>query len=183
MDIENTDDSEEKELSEEELAKLQKKQFKLEKEKKKLLASLAGGDFSTQRTKVAFVLNLYPRTRNSDITLSLKYWEIFQPDLFNKNGIKPENLFKLERMHFIARARAKIQNEYELFTADEKVRLHRRQHEETMQDEVFNDVPARKVVNVFSDETGKNGDYVIVASVWVWVVSDAAPLRALRPTP
>ncbi len=167
MDIEDKEDLDEKELSEEELAKLQAKQVKLGKEKKDLLASLASGNFSTQRAKVAAILNLYPTSRNSDITLSLKYWEVFQPDIYNKNGIKPEHLFKLERMHFIARARAKIQNEYGLFTADEKVKHHRKKHEEKMQDEVLNDAPARKVVNVFADETGKNGDYVIVASVWV----------------
>ncbi len=160
-------EKEDKELSEEELAKLQAKTFKLEKEKKELLASLASGNFSTQRSKVAAILNLYPKSRNSDITLSLKYWEMFQPEFYNKNGIKPEHLFKLERMHFIARARAKIQNEYGLFSADEKVKGHRKKNEEKMQDEVLNDAPARKVVNVFADETGKNGKYVIVASVWV----------------
>lgn len=167
MDEFENDDLKEEELSEEELAKLQAKRFKLEKEKKELLASLASGNYSTQRAKVAAILNLYPKARNSDITLSLKYWETFQPDIYNKNGIKPEHLFKLERMHFIARARAKIQNEYGLFTADEKIRHHRKKNEEKMQDEVINDAPARKVVNVFADETGKTGDFVIVASVWV----------------
>lgn len=167
MDANEDDDLDEKELSEEELAKLQAKRLKLEKEKKELLASLASGNYSTQRAKVAAILNLYPRSRNSDITLSLKYWETFQPDIYNKNGIKPEHLFKLERMHFIARARAKIQNEYGLFTADEKIRNHRKKNEENMQDEVINDAPERKVINVFADETGKNGDFVIVASVWV----------------
>lgn len=167
MDNEDRDNLEEKELSEEELAKLQAKKLKMEKEKKKLLASLASGNFSTKRTKVTAVLNLYPKARNSDITLSLQYWEMFQPDIYDKTGIKPEHLFKLERIHFIARARAKIQNEYGLFTADEKVRLHRKKHEEKMQAEVINDAPARKIVNVFADETGKNGDYVIVAAVWV----------------
>ena len=143
MNSEDKGDFEEKELSEEELAKLQAKNFKLDREKIELLASLASGNFSTQKAKVAAVLNLYPKARNSDITLSLKYWEMFQPDFFNKTGIKPENLFKLERMHFIARARAKIQNEYGLFTADEKIMHHRKKNEEKMQDEVINDAPAR----------------------------------------
>ena len=128
MNSEDKGDFEEKELSEEELAKLQAKNFKLDREKIELLASLASGNFSTQKAKVAAVLNLYPKARNSDITLSLKYWEMFQPDFFNKTGIKPENLFKLERMHFIARARAKIQNEYGLLTADEKIRNHRKKN-------------------------------------------------------
>lgn len=153
-------------LSEEELAEREAKLAKLEKEKKELLASLAGGDFSTLKTKVAYILNLYPQARNSDITLSIKYWEIFQPEIYNESGILPKDLFKLERLHYIVRARAKIQNEYELFTTDSPVRRFRKKHEEEMQEEVIKDATPRKVITVFSDETGKNHDYVIVASVW-----------------
>ena len=144
-----------------------KKLAKIEKEKKELLAALAGGDFSTQRTKVASVLNLFPDTRNSDITLALKYWETFQPDVYNPAGIKPKDLFKLERLHYIVRARAKIQNEYGLFQADEKVRHHRKQQEEVMHDAVLEDIKPKRIVHVFSDETGKNQNFVIVAAVWV----------------
>ncbi|MES1997765.1 MAG: DUF3800 domain-containing protein [Pseudomonadota bacterium] len=144
-----------------------KKLAKIEKEKKELLAALAGGDFSTQRTKVAAVLNLFPDSRNSDITLALKYWETFQPDTYNPDGIKPKDLFKLERLHYIVRARAKIQNEYGLFLADEKIKHRRKQQEEVMHDAVLEDVKPKRVVHVFSDETGKNSNFVIVASVWV----------------
>lgn len=140
---------------------------KIEKEKKELLAALAGGDFSTQRTKVASVLNLFPDTRNSDITLALKYWETFQPEIYNPVGIKPTDLFKLERLHYIVRARAKIQNEYGLFQADEKIRHHRKQQEEVMHDAVLEDIKPKRVVQVFADETGKTQNFVIVAAVWV----------------
>ncbi len=58
------------------------KQLKIEKEKKDLLASLASAEFSAQRTRVAYILNLYPESRNSDISLTLKYWETFQPDIY-----------------------------------------------------------------------------------------------------
>lgn len=60
------------------------KDEKIEKEKKELLSSVAAADFSSLKPRVAYVLNLYPHTRNSDISLSLKYWEIFQPDLIKK---------------------------------------------------------------------------------------------------
>ncbi|MBO8087532.1 MAG: DUF3800 domain-containing protein [Marichromatium sp.] len=164
---ETNEAQDEEELSEEELQKLEAKKLKIEKEKKELLASLAGGNFSGQRTRVAAVLNLYPDSRNSDVTLTVKYWEMFQPDLYNESGILPKDLFKLERMHYIVRARAKIQNEYGLFQADEGVRRHRRQREEDMQEAVISDSSPRKTINVFADETGKNGNFVIVASVWV----------------
>lgn len=144
-----------------------KKLARIEKEKKELLAALAGGDFSTQRTKVAAVLNLFPDSRNSDITLTLKYWETFQPEIYNPEGIKPKDLFKLERLHYIVRARAKIQNEYGLFQADEKIKNHRKQQEEVMHDAVLEDIKPKRVVHVFSDETGKTNNFVIVAAVWV----------------
>lgn len=139
----------------------------IEKEKKELLASLAGGDFSTQKTKVAAILNLYPESRNSDITLALKYWETFQPEIYNTSGILPKDLFRLERLHYIVRARAKIQNEYGLFQADTKVRNHRKKREEVMYDAVLEDAAPRKIIHVFADETGKTHDFVIVAAVWV----------------
>ncbi|VCU72500.1 hypothetical protein PIGHUM_04600 [Pigmentiphaga humi] len=139
---------------------------KLEKEKRQLIAALDGGDFSSQRTRVAFVLNLYPLTRNSDVALTLKYWEIFQPDIYNEHGIKPEDLFKLERIPVIVRARAKIQNEYELFQADGKVRAKRRDRESEVREAVLKDAPPIQTVQVFSDEAGKTDSFLIVGSVW-----------------
>jgi flagellar biosynthesis/type III secretory pathway chaperone len=144
-----------------------KKIEKLEREKKELLASLSGGDFSRQKTKVAHVLNLYPESRNSDITLTIKYWETFQSDIYNPHGILPKDLFRLERMHYLVRARAKIQNEYNLFTPNTKVKRFRRKHEEEMNDAVLEDVKPRKLVHVYADETGKTQNYVVVSSVWV----------------
>lgn len=143
------------------------KDEKIEKEKKELLSSIAAADFSSLKPRVAYVLNLYPHTRNSDISLSLKYWEIFQPDLYKETGIIPKDLFKLERLHYIVRARAKIQNEYELFLADSEIKKSRRRNEEKMEGAVLEDAPPRKKVHIFSGETGKTHRYVIVASVWV----------------
>src|SRR5687768_9229750 len=159
---------EEDELAEEKEVTIDPKRLvRIEKEKRELLASLAGGDFSTQRTKVAAILNLYPECRNSDITLALQYWETFQPDIYNKHGILPKDLFKLERLHYIVRARAKIQNEYGLFQADARIRHHRKRNEEVMYDAVLDDTAPRSVVHVFADETGKTHNFAIVAAVWV----------------
>ena len=124
---------------------------KIEREKKDLLASLAGADFSKQKTKVAYILNLYPEARDSDITLTLKYWETFQSDIFNPKGILPKDLFRLERMHYLVRARAKIQNEYNLFTANSEVKRFRRKHEDKMTDEVREGSAPRKLVNVYAN--------------------------------
>lgn len=140
---------------------------KIQKEKQKLLASLESLDFSGLKAKVAHVLNMYPQTRNSDVTLSLKLWEIFQPDIYNPHGILPLHLFKLERVQYIVRARAKIQNEYGLFQAEDSVKRKRRKQEELMEEAVLQDVVSRKIVNVYSDESGKTQKYVSVSSVWV----------------
>lgn len=144
-----------------------KKLEKLEREKKELLASLAGGDFSKQKTKVAHILNLYPESRNSDITLTIKYWETFQPDIYNPHRILPKELFRLERMHYLVRARAKIQNEYNLFTSNSEVKRFRRKHEEEMSEAVLEGAKPRRLVHVYADETGKTQKYVVVSSVWV----------------
>ncbi|MDB0527607.1 DUF3800 domain-containing protein [Ralstonia solanacearum] len=146
---------------------LAKKLAKVEKEKAALLKSLAAGDFSTTRTRVAFILNLYKDTRNSDVTLAIKYWEQFQPELYSVHGILPQNLFKLERFHLIVRARAKIQNEYGLYLADDAIRRHRRRNEEAMEADVVADAASRGVVQVFADETGKTQRFVTVAAIWV----------------
>ena len=137
------------------------------KEKEDLLASLAGGDYAAQKTRVAAILNLYPDARNSDIALALRYWEMFQPDLYGGGTIRAADLFKLERIHYIVRARAKIQNEYGLFQADEQVRGRRRKHEESVRDAVLADAAPRRIIHVYSDETGKTQAFITVASVWV----------------
>ncbi|RMN37384.1 hypothetical protein ALQ66_00190 [Pseudomonas savastanoi pv. glycinea] len=79
----------------------------------------------------------------------------------------PKDLFKLERLHYIVRARAKIQNEYELFLADTEIKKSRRRNEEKMEGAVIDDSPPVKKVHIFSDETGKTHKFVMVASVWV----------------
>ncbi|MDO3512438.1 hypothetical protein Q3P06_10965 [Ralstonia pseudosolanacearum] len=137
------------------------------KAKESLIASLAGGDFSNQQTRVAHILNLHPAARNSDVALALKYWETFHPDLYNPDGIKPADFFKLDRVPFLVRARAKIQNEYELFQPDEKVRRRRKGREDEMREAVLADEAPRQTLQVFSDETGKGEDHVIIGSVWV----------------
>jgi hypothetical protein len=147
--------------------KAERREQKRAVERERLLESVAAGDFSTLMGKVGYMLNLYPDTRNSDVQLAIQYWETFQPELFNEFGILPRNLFKLERMTLLTRARAKIQNEYGLFLANETIRRGRRSNEERMQDAVIEAVAPRATVNIFADETGKTATWIIVAAVWV----------------
>lgn len=144
------------------------KAAKIAKAKAKLLQNLDSGNFKELITKVAHVLNIYPDTRNSDITLALKYWETYQYTIFNGEFIGKRDLFKLERQVNITRARAKIQNEYKLFMAKDEIRYRRKKNEETMVDTMRSDsVSAIKQVHVFSDESGKTQDHFVIGSVWV----------------
>lgn len=142
------------------------RRLRAEREKAELLKNLKAEDFSTLKTRVAAVLNLYPSARDSDIVLCLRYWETFQPDIYDPKAIAPSDLFKLERLHYIVRARAMIQNEYGLFVASEKVKHHRKKNEQTVKAEILADQPGRSVVRVYADETGKNGKFAMVAAVW-----------------
>jgi hypothetical protein len=65
------------------------KQLRLEQEAQALQASIKEGALTDLKTRVAWVLNLYPHTRNSDIALSLKYWELYQPDVYNSTSLVP----------------------------------------------------------------------------------------------
>jgi len=144
------------------------KAAKIAKAKAKLLENLDSGNFKELITKVAHVLNIYPDTRNSDITLALKYWETYQYTIFNGEFIGKRDLFKLERQVNITRARAKIQNEYKLFMAKDEIRNRRKKNEETMVDAMRSDnVPAIKQVHVYSDESGKTQEHFVIGSVWV----------------
>lgn len=68
------------------------------------------------KTKIEFVLENYPDTRNDDISLTLHIWRLYYYDFLFKdeNGrlcVKLKNIFELPREDNIKRLRAKIQNE------------------------------------------------------------------------
>ena len=65
--------------------------------------------------KIEYCLNHYPETRNSDIALTIKIWEIFHARFIvaNKGGVKwvkLADLYSLPREDNVKRIRAKIQS-------------------------------------------------------------------------
>lgn len=140
--------------------------IRLAKETAELTKAVESGDLTTLKNRVAYILHQHPKTRDSDVALTLKYWELHQPNLYNPNGMVPRDLFLLERFTHITRVRAKIQNEYNLFRASEGVRTKRRAKEEEILEVVREDKPEINRIHVFADETGKNQDFVGVAAVW-----------------
>lgn len=116
-------------------------------------------------TKVASILNRFPETRNSDVALMIKFWEVFEGH--KGNFISINQLFRLERLTSIARTRAKIQNEYGLFLGDEKIRRHRQNLEESQKEYQIATKPPMESIWIYADESGKNDDFALVGSVWI----------------
>jgi hypothetical protein len=149
--------------------KKQIKENKREQGRKELQIKLQSGELDTKLSKIAYILNLFPDTRNSDITLQLKYWEEFQ-DYRQGDTVPPEKMYELERLTSIARARAKVQNEYKLFkTTSEKVKRYRKDKEEIEKEKALATKPSVPSLYVYADESGKTGGeaFAIVGSLWI----------------
>jgi Protein of unknown function (DUF3800) len=166
-DLEVLDQIENEVLDEEEVEVSEENEKEAERKKKAdaLWKAVQMGDDKHLTTRVASILNRYPETRNSDITLQIKYWQIYNN--LTSNFVDLTRLYTLERLTSISRARAKIQNEYKLFLADTEVRRRRRTLEEDEKEAQLLDKPSYGTINVFADETGKTETFVIVAGVWL----------------
>jgi hypothetical protein len=139
---------------------------RIAKEKQLLLDKLAANNLKDIRSKVAYVLNIYPPSRNSDIILAFKYWKTFEPENLPDNGkLDIDTMYKIERYNSISRARAKIQNEYGLFQADEKVKSMRRKKEIKQKEKEIADKPGIPTLLFYLDESGKNQKFIIVGGL------------------
>jgi hypothetical protein len=153
---------------------------KIEEERQVLLTRVGSSDVSTLRQRVAWLLNRYPSTRNSDIALQLKYWEAFEGEIYRGPYISTEDLYRLTRLTSLARERARIQNQYRLFLADTEVREHRGTLEADER-ETARSTPDYPVYAVFLDESGKTSPHLIVGSLW-FLSSGSESLELLRCT-
>ncbi|MCW5784066.1 MAG: DUF3800 domain-containing protein [Nitrospirales bacterium] len=153
--------------TEETLTTEEKKNERIDRERTILLSRLAEINIEDTRTKVAFILNQYRATRDSDIALALKYWQIFHRDLLGSNSISFENFYKLPKFTSISRARAKIQNEYRLFQASNEISKYRAKLGSKQRDFQVEDKPEDSLISIYCDESGKTGRYKIVASLWI----------------
>jgi len=122
--------------------------------------------FDTIQERVAWVLNHFPDTRNSDITLQIKYWERFEPDLYDGRAVELEDMYKLTRLTSLQRARAKIQNSYGLFQASPDVRRRRGKLSEEEKEKAAAQQPDLPIFAVYADESGKTQEHLVVGSVW-----------------
>jgi hypothetical protein len=141
---------------------------KIENEKKELLNRVVSGKIENIRDRVAFILNNSIDARNSDIDLAWTYWLLFESDKFSGEHITKEQLRNLTRLSSLTRVRAKIQNEYKLFQADDTVKRFRGVLEEDKKREVIEDKPTGLgMYSVYIDETGKTQSFLSVGSLWI----------------
>ena len=137
----------------------------LEEKRELLLDKIFKGHTDTLLQRVAYILNLYPETRDSDIKLQIQYWELFEPELFD-GVIDISTYFQLTKLTSITRARATIQNDYKLFLASIPVRQSRGKLSEDEKQLAKDRKEHFPGIYVFADESGKNDNNLIVGSVW-----------------
>lgn len=141
---------------------------KIEEERKELLANVLSGNILTLKERVGYILNRFSDTRNSDIELAWRYWETFELNKFDGRSITKGQMYALTRINSLTRSRAKIQNEYKLFQADDNVQKYRGVLEEDKRNEAIQDKPQGiPSYTVFIDETGKTHDFLLVGSLWI----------------
>jgi hypothetical protein len=141
---------------------------KLEREKTELLSKISENSLTDIKAKVAFILNHYPNTRNDDLALAIQFWKIFNRDIIGESHvIAIKDIYKLNRINSIIRARAKIQNTYGLFLASEKIRRRRAELDDEERERQVEDQPDNPLISIFCDESGKTDEHLIVGSVWI----------------
>jgi hypothetical protein len=140
-------------------------QADLEKAQNELLNRIASATFTTIESKVAWLLNNYPDTRNSDVALQLAYWDTFE-DEYHGGAIERDDLYRFARLNTLTRARATIQNKLKLFQASPEIRSRRG----TLSAEEKKSAAkpaAPPMYAVYADESGKTQQHYVVGSLWV----------------
>lgn len=132
-----------------------------------ILDAVSGARLDSVQNRVAWILSRDPKARDSDVHLQLAYWETFNSDVYRGGPIAPELLYVLPRLNSLTRARAKIQNSYGLFLASPQIQAERRKLSEAQREQIAAQRPDAPVLTVAADETGKDGRYLIVGSVWM----------------
>lgn len=142
--------------------------LQIEAEKTELLNKVVSGNIENIKDRVAFILNNSNEARNSDIELAWEYWQTFEDNILHGSTVSKEQMYNLTRISSLTRIRAKIQNEYKLFQADDEIKRHRGMLEEGKKQDAVSDKPSGiGSYSVYIDETGKTQSYLSVGSLWI----------------
>lgn len=143
------------------------KEKKIELEREDILRHVADAKTDTVVHRVAWILNHYPETRDSDITCQIKYWSIFESEIYISDHISSNDLYKLTKLTTIVRARAYIQNTHRLFLASTEIRKRRGVLSDEEKEKAIERKQNYPVYAVYADESGKTADHLIVGSMWI----------------
>jgi hypothetical protein len=95
----------------------------IERERDRLLASLAASELGTIEARCAQILQTYPETRDNDIELALRYWAEYEAHVIAAaTPLELEVLHSLQPMATLIRCRQRIQNDFGLFIGTRRTR-------------------------------------------------------------
>src|SRR5205809_5899048 len=79
-------------------------------ERQYLLADIAESRLGTMQQRLAWLLQRFPETRDSDVALAIRYWRTYEPQTIESwQPLELEILFELTRLESIGRARRLLQ--------------------------------------------------------------------------
>jgi hypothetical protein len=145
------------------------KEAKIEQARVKLLKAVTASHLKTLEERVAWILNNYPKTRDSDITLQLRYWNEFESSRFDLESVSVKDYYKLTKLTSLTRARQKIQNDLKLFQASPEVEGRRKKLEAEQLEHAREPRQSLHHFTVYMDESGKTQGNLIVGTVWYLV--------------
>jgi len=144
----------------------------------RLLHAVHSSELNTMEERVAWLLNNYPKTRDSDITLQIRYWQNFEADRFD-GQISISDYYRLAKLTSLTRARATIQNKLKLFQASDEIRIRRKQLQEGERAHALKKRPNCHQYAIYVDESGKTQDTLIVGSMWYLNGAETAKIYRL----
>lgn len=154
---------------------------KIEEEKNNLLKMIHAGEPTDTKDRVGYILSKNLNARNSDIELAWDYWKTFHKDVFDGYSLTLSKFLSLPKISSLCRSRAKIQNEYNLYLAEDEVRQQRGTLEDKYKKTAISDrAPDIKSLIVYIDETGKTQDYLSLGSIWLPTFSSYSKSLEIR---
>lgn len=138
--------------------------------RQKLLANIANSRLAKSEEKVAYVLQRFPETRDSDTSLCIRYWKMFQADVLERwQPLELEVLFELDRIETLGRVRRMIQHDLGLFRGIEDNQRARNARQRELHEYLQAHRDSLPEVRFYLDETGNEGDksYLGIAGICV----------------
>lgn len=91
----------------------------LKRERIELLAAISELRLAHIEQRVAYLLQRYPETRDSDVALVIRYWKRFQADVIEQHRpLDLDVLHELDNLESITRCRRRIQNDFRMFVGN-----------------------------------------------------------------